>query len=137
MLAFGHQQAVVFGRVIYPERRALPAGSLPVLTALEAAGCPEVADAWVEYARCMEGPARNARRARTAASCQRSREIRAWRGNMASSSASEDASRPGRRAVGGGCPVSLLAGIETFAKRDGSGVKVAETGTFNVDEQPA
>jgi squalene-hopene/tetraprenyl-beta-curcumene cyclase len=28
MLAFGHQQAVVFGRVIYPERRALPAGVL-------------------------------------------------------------------------------------------------------------
>ena len=35
---------------------------LPVLQALEAADCPEVADAWVEYARCLQGPARNAKR---------------------------------------------------------------------------
>ena len=36
---------------------------LPVLQALQAAGCPEAADAWVEYARCIQGPARNAKRA--------------------------------------------------------------------------
>jgi DNA polymerase-3 subunit epsilon len=35
---------------------------LPVLQALEAAGCPEVADAWLEYARRLQGPARNAKR---------------------------------------------------------------------------
>ena len=35
---------------------------LPVLHALEAADCPEVADAWVEYARRLQGPARNAKR---------------------------------------------------------------------------
>jgi DNA polymerase III epsilon subunit-like protein len=35
---------------------------LPVLQALEAAGCPETADAWVEYARRLQGPARNAKR---------------------------------------------------------------------------
>jgi DNA polymerase III epsilon subunit family exonuclease len=34
---------------------------LPVLQALEAADCPEVADAWVEYARRLQGPARNAK----------------------------------------------------------------------------
>jgi DNA polymerase III epsilon subunit-like protein len=43
------------------ERRA--SAWLPVLQALEAAGCPEVADAWVEYARAIQGPARNAKRA--------------------------------------------------------------------------
>ena len=43
------------------ERRA--SAWLPVLQALEAAGCPEVADAWVEYARRIQGPARNAKRA--------------------------------------------------------------------------
>jgi DNA polymerase III epsilon subunit-like protein len=42
------------------ERRA--SAWLPVLEALEAAGCPEAADSWVEYARCIQGPARNARR---------------------------------------------------------------------------
>jgi hypothetical protein len=42
------------------ERRA--SAWLPVLQALAAAGCPEAADAWVEYARCLQGPARNARR---------------------------------------------------------------------------
>jgi DNA polymerase III epsilon subunit-like protein len=36
---------------------------LPVLQALEAAGCPEVAAAWVEYGRRLQGPARNAKRA--------------------------------------------------------------------------
>lgn len=36
---------------------------LPVLQALEAADCPEVADAWVEYARCLQGPAHNAKQA--------------------------------------------------------------------------
>jgi hypothetical protein len=36
---------------------------LPVLQALEASGCPEVADAWVEYARRVQGPKRNAKRA--------------------------------------------------------------------------
>jgi DNA polymerase III epsilon subunit-like protein len=36
---------------------------LPVLQALQAAGCPEAADTWVEYARCIQGPARNAKRA--------------------------------------------------------------------------
>jgi hypothetical protein len=36
---------------------------LPVLQALQAAGCPEVGDAWVEYARCLKGPAHNAKRA--------------------------------------------------------------------------
>ena len=35
---------------------------LPVLQALEAADCPEVADAWLEYARRLQGPARNANR---------------------------------------------------------------------------
>ena len=35
---------------------------LPVLQALEAAGCPETADAWVEYAKRLQGPARNAKR---------------------------------------------------------------------------
>ena len=35
---------------------------LPVLHALEAADCPEVGDAWVEYARCLQGPARNVKR---------------------------------------------------------------------------
>jgi DNA polymerase III epsilon subunit-like protein len=35
---------------------------LPVLQALEAAGCPEVDDAWVEYAKRLQGPARNAKR---------------------------------------------------------------------------
>jgi len=39
---------------------------LPVLQALEDAGCPEAADAWVEYARRIQGPASNARRALTA-----------------------------------------------------------------------
>jgi tetratricopeptide (TPR) repeat protein len=39
---------------------------LPVLQALEAAGCPETADAWVEYAQRLQGPARNARRTLTA-----------------------------------------------------------------------
>jgi hypothetical protein len=34
-----------------------------VLQSLQAAGCPEAADAWVEYARCIQGPARNAKRA--------------------------------------------------------------------------
>jgi DNA polymerase-3 subunit epsilon len=34
---------------------------LPVLQALEAADCPEVADAWVEYARRLQGPAHNAK----------------------------------------------------------------------------
>jgi DNA polymerase III epsilon subunit-like protein len=43
------------------ERRA--SAWLPVLQALEAAGCPEVADSWVEYARRIQGPARNAKRA--------------------------------------------------------------------------
>lgn len=43
------------------ERRA--SAWLPVLQALEAAGCPEVADTWVEYARRIQGPARNAKRA--------------------------------------------------------------------------
>jgi DNA polymerase III epsilon subunit-like protein len=43
------------------ERRA--SAWLPVLQALEASGCPEVADAWVEYARRIQGPARNAKRA--------------------------------------------------------------------------
>ena len=46
------------------ERRA--SAWLPVLQALEAAGCPEVADAWVEYARSIQGPARNAKRAHSA-----------------------------------------------------------------------
>ena len=36
---------------------------LPVLQALEAADCPEVANAWVEYARRLQGPARNAKQA--------------------------------------------------------------------------
>lgn len=36
---------------------------LPVLQALEAADCPEAADAWVEYAKRLQGPARNAKRA--------------------------------------------------------------------------
>jgi tetratricopeptide (TPR) repeat protein len=36
---------------------------LPVLHALEAADCPEAADAWVEYARRLQGPARNAKKA--------------------------------------------------------------------------
>ncbi len=35
---------------------------LPVLQALEAAGCPEAADTWLEYAKRLQGPARNARR---------------------------------------------------------------------------
>jgi DNA polymerase III epsilon subunit family exonuclease len=35
---------------------------LPGLQALEAAGCPEVADTWVEYARRLQGPARNVKR---------------------------------------------------------------------------
>jgi DNA polymerase III epsilon subunit-like protein len=35
---------------------------LPVLHALEAADCPEVGDAWVEYARRLQGPARNVKR---------------------------------------------------------------------------
>jgi DNA polymerase-3 subunit epsilon len=35
---------------------------LPVLHALEAADCPEAGDAWVEYARRLRGPARNAKR---------------------------------------------------------------------------
>jgi DNA polymerase III epsilon subunit-like protein len=35
---------------------------LPVLRALEDADCPEVADAWVEYGRRLQGPARNAKR---------------------------------------------------------------------------
>lgn len=35
---------------------------LPVLQALEAADCPEVADTWVEYGRRLQGPARNAKR---------------------------------------------------------------------------
>jgi DNA polymerase III epsilon subunit-like protein len=35
---------------------------LPVLQALEAADCPEVADAWLEYGRRLQGPARNAKR---------------------------------------------------------------------------
>jgi DNA polymerase III epsilon subunit-like protein len=42
------------------ERRA--SAWLPVLQTLEAAGCPEVADAWVEYGRRLQGPARNAKR---------------------------------------------------------------------------
>lgn len=36
---------------------------LPVLQALEAADCPEVADAWLEYGRRIQGPTRNAKRA--------------------------------------------------------------------------
>jgi hypothetical protein len=36
MLAFGHQQAVVFGRVIHPERRAVPAASLMPVAAFSA-----------------------------------------------------------------------------------------------------
>jgi squalene-hopene/tetraprenyl-beta-curcumene cyclase len=36
MLAFGHQQAVVFGRVIHPDRRARPAGSLLPVAAFSA-----------------------------------------------------------------------------------------------------
>jgi DNA polymerase III epsilon subunit-like protein/tetratricopeptide (TPR) repeat protein len=35
---------------------------LPVLQALEAADCPEVGDAWVQYAKRLQGPARNAKR---------------------------------------------------------------------------
>jgi DNA polymerase III epsilon subunit-like protein len=35
---------------------------LPVLHALEAADCPEVADAWVEYAKRLRGPVRNVKR---------------------------------------------------------------------------
>jgi hypothetical protein len=35
---------------------------LPVLHALEAADCPEVGDAWVEYARCLQGPTPNVKR---------------------------------------------------------------------------
>lgn len=35
----------------------------PVLHALEEAKCPEAAKAWVEYARCIQGPKRNTKRA--------------------------------------------------------------------------
>ena len=35
---------------------------LPVLQALEAADCPEAADAWLEYGRRLQGPRRNAKR---------------------------------------------------------------------------
>lgn len=52
-----HQQKDALGA---EERRA--SEWLPVLQALEAAGCPEAADAWVAYARCIQGPARNAKR---------------------------------------------------------------------------
>jgi DNA polymerase III epsilon subunit-like protein len=45
----------------WDERRA--SSWLPVLQALEASGCPEVADAWVEYGRRLQGPKRNAKRA--------------------------------------------------------------------------
>ncbi len=43
------------------ERRA--SAWRPVLQALEAAGCPEAAEAWVEYACHVQGPKRNAKRA--------------------------------------------------------------------------
>jgi tetratricopeptide (TPR) repeat protein len=43
------------------ERRA--SAWLPVLQALEAAQCPELAKTWVEYGRCIQGPKRNAKRA--------------------------------------------------------------------------
>jgi Exonuclease len=43
------------------ERRA--SAWLPVLQALAAADCPELADAWVEYGRRLQGPKRNAKRA--------------------------------------------------------------------------
>jgi DNA polymerase III epsilon subunit-like protein len=43
------------------ERRA--SAWLPVLHALAAAECPEVADAWVEYGQRIQGPKRNAKRA--------------------------------------------------------------------------
>lgn len=36
---------------------------LPVLEALETAGCPEAPDTWVQYAKCIQGPKRNAKRA--------------------------------------------------------------------------
>lgn len=36
---------------------------LPVLEALETAGCPEAPDTWVEYAKRVQGPKRNAKRA--------------------------------------------------------------------------
>lgn len=36
---------------------------LPVLRALESAGCPELPDAWTDYAKCISGPKRNAKRA--------------------------------------------------------------------------
>jgi hypothetical protein len=45
----------------WDERRA--SAWLPVLQALEASACPEVADAWVEYGRRLQGPKRNAKRA--------------------------------------------------------------------------
>jgi tetratricopeptide (TPR) repeat protein len=45
----------------WDERRA--SAWLPVLQALKASGCPEVADAWVEYGRRLQGPKRNAKRA--------------------------------------------------------------------------
>ena len=45
----------------FDERRA--SAWLPALQALETSGCPEVADAWVEYARRLQGPKRNAKRA--------------------------------------------------------------------------
>ena len=35
---------------------------LPVLQALETADCPEAPDAWLEYAKRLQGPARNANR---------------------------------------------------------------------------
>jgi tetratricopeptide (TPR) repeat protein len=43
------------------ERRA--SAWLPVLQALEAAQCPELAKTWLEYGRCIQGPKRNAKRA--------------------------------------------------------------------------
>jgi DNA polymerase III epsilon subunit-like protein len=43
------------------ERRA--SAWLPVLHALAAARCPELADAWVEYGQRIQGPRRNAKRA--------------------------------------------------------------------------
>jgi hypothetical protein len=41
------------------ERRA--SAWFPVLQALEASGCPEVADSWVGYGRRLQGPKRNAK----------------------------------------------------------------------------
>lgn len=57
-----HRQAHLLKDALPPgERRA--SAWRPVLDALEAAGCPEAADTWIEYGHAIEGPEANAKRA--------------------------------------------------------------------------